>query len=454
MIIMEDNIMASKKKIRIGIYGLRRGRAFLNRMAKIPGVSVIAVCEKDQSAIDEAKEKGYAPYFEGVKFCDTYEELLDSGINAVILANYFTDHAKCAIMALEKKIDVLSETTAAPTLAECVQLCRAVEKSHRKYLLAANTPWMPGPAELGEIIKKGEIGDVMFGEAEYLHPWDCEVYPTGFKNHNPNAYTHWRKHLPRTYYNMHSLGVMMQMTNSVPVKVSGKAVYAPAYAEAMSAPYLGDVHSLTLTEMSNGAMFSTTGHSSLGPKGKWFRFVGTKGNAETLRFDETGVRVDYMTWAKPSEDAPNYKDGHIEYYPDNAGHLDCFTDKERKIAAESFPQPTTKSGHAGNCDFWISLYFIKYLRNEVKPFFDVYKATALSAAGILAHRSILNGGKEYEVPDFTDKRRRRKYEKDTLSPFPKEDGTWDIPCCSHPEYNLFEKYKDQIAEENKAKENK
>ena len=225
----------------------------------------------------------------------------------------------------------------------------------------------------------------------------------------------------------------MEITGSVPVKVSGKACYSPKFTEAMSAPYVGDSSSVTISEMDNGAVFTTTGCSSLGPISKWFRIAGDKGNIETLRFDQCGVRIDPMKWLV-EEGAEN--NGAKIYYPEDARSTGIFTDKEIKYA--DLPQ-STKTGHAGNCDFWIALYFIKNLRGEVEPFFNVYRACALSAAAILSWRSVLNGGKEYEIPDFTNKRTRRKYLNDRVSPFPDENGEKSVPSASK-DYNLFDKY--------------
>ena len=425
---MRGVIMAKKKKeILVGIFGLRRGISFIKNFKRIEGVRIVAVCEKIDADIEKAKE--FLP--EDTKIFKDFDEFIDVKMDAVVLANFFHEHAKYAIKALEKKIHILSETTAAPTLAECVQLCRAVEKSKCKYMLAANTSWMPGVFELQRLYKQGVIGDAIYGEAEYLHP--AEALPYGFKNRSKELYTHWRKHLPRTFYNMHSLGALMEITGSVPVRVSGKACFSPKYAENMGQPYVGDGSGISITEMDNGAVFTATGCSSMGPVSKWFRLAGDRGNIETLRFDQTGVRIDYMKFAIPDNDEAN---ASKSYYPDTAGSSGIFTDEEIKYA--DLPE-ATKTGHAGHCDFWLTLYFIKYLRDEVEPFFNVYRATALSAAAILSWRSILNEGKEYDIPDFTDKRRRRKYENDNLSPFPDENGNVGLPCSSK-DYNLFKKY--------------
>ena len=74
----------------------------------------------------------------GVATFTDYDAFLDSGLDAVILANYFHEHAPLAVKALEAGKHVLSETAANGTLADGVALCRAVERSGCVYMLAEN----------------------------------------------------------------------------------------------------------------------------------------------------------------------------------------------------------------------------------------------------------------------------------------------------------------------------
>jgi len=421
--------MAKKREIKIGVFGLHRGLSFVNNLQKIDKVKLVSVCEKDDETIEKAKR--FLPS-DTLIFKD-FDLFIDSGIDAVILANYFHEHAKYAIIALEKNIHVLSETTAAPTLSECVKLCRAVENSKCKYMLAANNPWKPATRELQKLYREGTIGKVRYAQAEYLHPTEAE--PKGFNNRNKDNYTHWRKHLPRTYYNMHSMGTLMEITGAMPIRVSGKALFAPDYEESVSQPYVGDITGICIAKMDNGAVFNATGCSALGPVSKWVRLAGDLGNIETDRFDkgQSRVRINYMKYAIPEGKEEN---ASRSYDAPLAGECGVFTREEIDFAKLG---PALMTGHSGHCDFWITLAFIKYLRNEYEPFFTVYKAVALSAAAILSWRSILNNGIEYDIPDFSDKRRRRKYENDTLSPFPDENGNCTLPCSSK-QYDLFEKY--------------
>ena len=79
-------------------------------------------------------------------------------------------------------------------------------------------------------------------------------------------------------------------------------------------------------------------------------------------------------------------------------------------------------------------HFIKYLTEDIEPFFNVYRSVAMSATAIMALRSSQNGGAEYTIPDFTKEEDRKLWENDHDSPFPDENGVATMPCCSHPDY--------------------
>ncbi len=388
------------KKIRIGVVGLERGGNFVQAIKSMDDVELTAVCEIDEARIERSKE--LIP--DSTRIFKDFDEFIDCGIDAVVLAEFFHMHAAHAIKALGKGIHVLSETTAAPTLGECVKLCEAVEASGCKYMLATNVPHMPGPIEIDRLYKEKTFGRVIYAEGEYFHP----TAPGEGHIFAPTRY-HWRNYLPRTYYNMHDLGTLMSITGTVPKKVNARAIFAPELTRENSMQ--GDVASIVLTEMDNGALFRTTAHASLGPSGKWFRLCCENGTIESQRGDQDTVIYNYNHWT----------------IPEGKKRSDLY-----KAPVPEMSDEVKKSGHGGT-DYFLDRYFIQYLRGEVEPFFDVYRSVALSAAGILAWRSVLNNGSEYLIPDFSDKEARRAVADDFLTPFPNPDGSGiTLPCSSKP----------------------
>ena len=122
------------KKLKIGVFGARRGCGLSQGLTLTDKAYISAVCDYDESTYENIK-----PFCcDETKYYKDFEEFIDSGMDAVVLTNFFHQHAKYAVIALEKGIHVLSETMPAVTMAECVQICRASEKSGAIYLLAEN----------------------------------------------------------------------------------------------------------------------------------------------------------------------------------------------------------------------------------------------------------------------------------------------------------------------------
>ena len=110
-------------KIRVGVVGVGRGQSFAQGASAALGMELVALCDIWEEKLREVGKKyGVATYTE-------YEKFLEHDMDAVVLANYFHQHAPFAIRALGAGKHVMSETASNTTLAEGVALCRAVEQS-------------------------------------------------------------------------------------------------------------------------------------------------------------------------------------------------------------------------------------------------------------------------------------------------------------------------------------
>jgi hypothetical protein len=99
------------------------------------------------------------------------------------------------------------------------------------------------------------------------------------------------------------------------------------------------------------------------------------------------------------------------------------------------------SGHGGG-DYLTCRMFLDCIKNGKQPEhpFDIYSAINMSSVAILAHRSMLEGGKPYDIPDFTKEEDCKLYENDRLSPFYYTDGRKPTqPCCSQTDFKPTEK---------------
>ncbi len=390
-----------KDKIRVGVFGVWRGCSYLSVLKNIDNVIVTAICDKDPARIEHAKS--LCP--PDVKIYSEFDKFIESGMDAVVLCNYFHEHTYYAIKAMEKGIHVLSETTAAATLKECAELCRAVERTSCLYVLAENYPHMKGCSELKRVFDTGTMGQVTYAEGEYIHPMSVSESA----HYAPEKY-HWRKYIPRTYYLTHSLAPLMYITGSVPKKVIGKTVFNPQYAierNRMS----GDTAGILLCEMDNGALFRITGSCSFGPHGNWYRIGCINGGMETIRGAEDKVRVVYNAWSVPQ----GFEQSQIYNAQWNVS--------ENTELAE-------KAGHGGG-DFWVTYNFIQCLLGKQKPFFNVYRAVAMSAVAILGWYSVLDNSRQIEIPDFSIEKERGIHNDDDRTPFPAENKPASLPCTGN-----------------------
>lgn len=378
--------MSRYKAIRVGVLGASRGMSFAVGAGSNTGLKLVAICDSNADRLKQAEDRlkvtGYADY----------DKFLQHDMDAVILANYFHEHVPFAIKALKAGMHVMSETTACYTLGEGVRLVEAVEKSGRTYMFAENYPYMLFNQEMKKIYQAGKIGEFMYGEGEYVHPMSSET----FNCLSPGA-DHWRNWLPATYYNTHSLGPVMYITDTMPKKVNGFVIPRfdddPMWHETARP---NDTASMITIRMDNGAVVKTI-QCILRGHGNWVRIHGTRGQVENLRHgDANMVRLRREQFEGPA------------------------TEPTEQIYTPTLPrkhQRAMQAGHGGG-DYFMNHHFAEAIRTGKPPFLDVYRGVAMSAVGILAYRSAINDSNTFDIPDFRNKSIRTKLRNDEWGFYP------------------------------------
>ena len=400
------------EQIKIGVFGCNRGSDYF-RSLLANNANIVAVCDKDDFWLNKAKER----LGDGVAYYESFDEFIEHPMDAVLLANYFNEHAPYAIRFLEKGVHVLSECTAAGTMAECVALVRAAEKSKAKYMLCENYPFMKFNREIKRVCDEGTLGKILYAEGEYNHPGDGQdkSFP---QRYVPYA-THWRYFLPATYYVTHSLAPIMYATGANPIRVTAMPVYAPNQnPNDIVGTHNGDAAAIITTLNDDDSVFRFTGCATFGAHHNAYRVCGTEGQIENLRGMDEKIMLRYNKWSKPAEmETANLYDPQWNH-------------KDEDLIV--------KEGHGGG-DFLVIQEFLNCIREDKKPPFDVYFATRMSAVAILGGRSMMERGVPYDIPDFSKEEDRKKWENDTASPCYGPNGEEPtLPCCSHPEYKPME----------------
>jgi predicted dehydrogenase len=383
------------KPIRVGVIGVGRGQSFTRGATDLVGMKLVAICDTWKERLDPVGKQ-----YQVSTYTD-YDKFLEHDMDAVVLANFFHEHAPFAIKALKAGKHVMSECTCNSTLAEGVELCRTVEKTGLTYMLAENYPYTAFNMEMRRVYRTGEIGEATYADGEYNHPMN----PQGRMSIAPGV-NHWRNWLPSTYYCTHALAPLMYITDTLPTKVNGLSILCPGIDDQTARR--ADPGSVILCRMDNGAVFRLfglilPGHSN------WYRIHGSKGAMELARgpgyFGPGQVRVWHEDW--------DVKPGTLlerTYLPDWPEYGDL----------------ARQAGHGGG-DFWTNFEFSRAIKTGRPPFLDVYRGVAMSSVGILAWKSALEEGRPFDMPDFRKESSRKNVDQDHWSPWPKDAAPGQPP---------------------------
>ena len=404
-----------EKKLRIGVFGGYRGKVMIDILCKHPQAELVAVCDKYQPLLDvvkkESEEKGIK-----VALFNNFDDFIEYDMDAVVLANYATEHAPFAIRCMRKGMHVLSEVLPCQTMAQAVELIETVEETGKVYAYAENFCYSRYTFEMWRRYEEGDIGEVTYCEGDYIH--DCtRIWPRITYGERD----HWRNRLYSTFYCTHSIGPILTTTGRRPVQVVGFNTPYDQGSIGLGAPLNAGIELITLD---NGAI-ARSAHGGLKrePCSYNYVFYGTKGMMETGRQPENkqyncyreSDRLCIGDWTKYNPEA-----------------------QDAKELAQYFP------GHGGG-DLYPTHYFIqKILGNPEgeKYSIDVYQAVDMGICGILAYRSILNGNIPIKVPNLRNKEERDAYRNDHACTDPDVAGDQLLPIASQK----FPRIKDEVYE--------
>ena len=378
--------MSDQKRIKVGVIGAGRGISFASNAANT-GMELVALCDTwEEKLLNAGKQFNVATYTD-------YDKFLEHNMDAVILANFFHEHAPFAIKALNAGKHVMSECIACKTVGEGVALARAVEKSGKIYMFAENYAYFAYVQEMRRLYQAGEIGEIQYAEGEYNHPADSRTV-----NILSPGMNHWRNHLPPTYYPTHAMSPIMYVTDTRPLSVNAQSIArSDADLEKLHVRTT-DIGSVIICRMDNGSVARLMGLMMRGHS-IWYRFHGTRGLMENLRTGNPNMlRVVHEEWDKRNDDVSEKI--YMPDYPVNS-------------------QFAIQAGHGGG-DFYTNYYFAEAIRKNEQPYLDVYRGLDMSLIAMQAWRSCLDNGAPYEIPNMRDESIRKKYEDDDWSPFPED----------------------------------
>ena len=389
------------KKVRIGVLGAYRGTSMINYCKIADNAEVVAICDKWKEGL-EMQEKENAGL--NIAYFDNFDDFIEYDMDAVVLANYATEHAPFAIRAMEKGLHVFSEVMPVQTMKEAVELVECVERTGKIYAYGENYCYMPAPYEMRRLYKENKIGELEYAECEYIH--NCEsIWPSityGDKNH-------WRNNMYATFYCTHSIGPIIHMTGLRPVSVVG--FEGKLNERSLRTGRKGPTWGIEMITLNNGAIVKSV-HGGLYKYSNYYCLYGNKGRLETGR-DDAGLGAIDRIYINADEYSGGYETSRLETY-----RMSERNDKEKAF------------GHGGS-DFWSMYNFVlKILGDKTADIIDVYEALDMFLPGLFAYRSVLKGGITQSIPNLRNKEERAQFLNDVACTDPKVAGDQLIPVYS------------------------
>lgn len=156
--------------VRLGMIGVRRqGKKLAMEFAKLPGATVAALCDIDQSVLERAG-KDVAELGASAAAESDFRRLLDNpGIDAVVIATPDHSHVAIAVAALRAGRDVYLETPVSHTIAEGAALLAAARDSGRIVQCGLFDRSLPHVRSAVEFVRSGRLGEVPLVKAWAVH---------------------------------------------------------------------------------------------------------------------------------------------------------------------------------------------------------------------------------------------------------------------------------------------
>jgi len=355
--------------LKVGVVGLRRGGSFVSVFNNRPDSKVTAVCD-----LNEDRAKSFAEAHGVESWFTSYDEMLSSDLDAVVVATPAPLHTQNAVTALQAGKHVLSEVPAVYDLAEAPKLVAAVRESGRKYMFAENMNYMAFVQSFDSIVKQGRIGELYYAEAEYIH--NCQSLMTGRDDGVTGSSAEgptWRASMPPIHYCTHSLGPVLQIMDDRIVTAVGMHT-GPRIGKATNT--IDMEVGIFKTAKGNVIKVTCGFYVAREPSFHYFSLYGTEGVLESPRGGYDGFKANF-------HDIPNLQ-GMVQL-PLSWTHTNM--------------PPEAHAGGHGTSEYLMINDFVRAVLDDTKPAIDIHFGLDMTLPGICAHMSAESGSAPVEVPD-------------------------------------------------------
>ena len=370
----------SDTQANVAMIGLGFGAEFIPIYQAHPQANVAALCRRNEAELNQCGDQ----FGIETRYTNYEDVLADDSVDYVHINSPIPDHAWMSLEALKAGKHVMCTVPMATTIAECEQICQAVEETGLKYMMAETVVYSREFLFVKEMYDKGELGKVQHMAAS--HPQDMDGWPD-----------YWERMIPM-HYATHVVSPVLGLMNSLADYVScfGSGAVREDIREKSGNKFAVESCHIQLKDSDVAAHIWRFLYDTARQYRESFDVYGTKKSFEwTLIENEPHV---LHTAKKPEPEIPE----KIEV-PDYAHLLPeeirRFTQPQEIHDTEhlSFIQG---GGHGGSHPHLVN-EFVSAILEDRDPWPNAVQSANWTCVGICAHESAEQGGAIVKLPEFT-----------------------------------------------------
>jgi predicted dehydrogenase len=367
------------KKVRIGVVGGGFGTSFY--WHEHPNCTVEAVSD----LLPERRSHLMQVYGCNKSYPSLEQLLQDRDVDAVAVCTGAPDHVRHVVACLRAGKHVICAVPAAMDIAGCEELAQTVQETGLTYMMAETSWYHASVICARQWFGEGKFGHLFYTEAEYHHPGLETIYFDGAGNRT------WRYGFPPMHYPTHCTAYLVGVTGERMTEVSciGWGDDAPFLKDNVyDNPFWSETAFFT-TEQGHAFRVGVYWKAAVGgtERGQW---IGDQMSFFDATPNGTGYVIRRASEQTEHDDAgfARHLSAFENYTPPQWWQSDMLPESLRHV-----------SGHGGSHTF-LTHEFVDALMNERPAAIGIREALNMTAPGIIAHQSALNGGSQMKIPQF------------------------------------------------------
>lgn len=374
----------NQPKLHVAVIGMGFGAEFVPIYLDHPDVETVVICDLDRKRLEKAGER-----FNIQRCYSTLEEVLQADdIDAVHLVSGIPEHASQTILTLNSGKHCACTVPMATSITDLQAIIAAQKASGKNYMMMETAVYTRQFLYAQEMYDQGLLGRLQFLRG--AHYQDMEGWPS-----------YWAG-LPPMWYATHAISPLLAIakTRALTVRCLGSGRMRRELENAYGNPYPVESALFTLKEEGLCAEVTRTLFQCARDYMESFVIYGEKACYEWQMEDEPPVL--FQIEESGSGRGRNVQierpvpPDRAELLPGSIGRYTTSFVYGKDAHHLSFEQG---GGHHGSHPHLVH-EFVRSIVENRKPIIDAITAANWTAAGISAHSSAMNAGKEVSIPAF------------------------------------------------------